>query len=441
MTRTQEMALGKLGIKELNAMQQAAVEHCRNNDSMVLLSPTGTGKTVAFLLPLLERLKPSCEKVQAIVVLPSRELARQVFEVWRAMSTPFHAVAFYGGRPLEQEMASLGGAMPSLVIGTPGRLLDHLIHNSFAVDSCSLLIIDEFDKCLEMGFQDEMQQLVEKLPNARSRFLLSATDAPEIPDFATADVEKLDFRAGGEQPVVRTSFYTITTTPEKRLENLFSLLCSFGGEPAIVFCNFRETVEEVYKYLSKLSVNCVAYHGALEQKQRELSLFRFKCGNSNILVSTDLAARGLDIKDVKHVVHYQRALTAETFTHRNGRTARWDADGAVYLFSFENKPLPEFAPDDLNEYILPKRNVLPPNPEWTILYVGKGRRDKISRGDLAGFFMKKGGLRSDELGTILVFDNYSYVAVKLNRMRAVIKAVEGEKIKGVKTIVQPLRMR
>ena len=441
MTRIQEMALGKLGIKELNAMQQAAVEHCRNNDSMVLLSPTGTGKTVAFLLPLLERLKLSCEKVQAIVVLPSRELARQVFEVWRAMATPFHAVAFCGGRPLEQEMASLGGAMPSLVIGTPGRLLDHLNRNSFAVDSCSLLIIDEFDKCLEMGFQDEMQQLVEKLPYARSRFLLSATDAPEIPDFATADVEKLDFRAGGEQPVVRTSFYTITTTPEKRLENLFSLLCSFGGEPAIVFCNFRETVEEVYKYLSKLSVNCVAYHGALEQKQRELSLFRFKCGNSNILVSTDLAARGLDIKDVKHVVHYQRALTAETFTHRNGRTARWDADGAVYLFSFENKPLPEFAPDDLNEYILPKRNVLPPNPEWTILYVGKGKRDKISRGDLAGFFMKKGGLRSDELGTILVFDNYSYVAVKLNRMRAVIKAVEGEKIKGVKTIVQPLRMR
>ena len=441
MTRIQEMALGKLGIKELNAMQQAAVEHCRNNDSMVLLSPTGTGKTVAFLLPLLERLKLSCEKVQAIVVLPSRELARQVFEVWRAMATPFHAVAFYGGRPLEQEMASLGGAMPSLVIGTPGRLLDHLNRNSFAVDSCSLLIIDEFDKCLEMGFQDEMQQLVEKLPNARSRFLLSATDAPEIPDFATADVEKLDFRAGGEQPVVRTSFYTITTTPEKRLENLFSLLCSFGGEPAIVFCNFRETVEEVYKYLSKLSVNCVAYHGALEQKQRELSLFRFKCGNSNILVSTDLAARGLDIKDVKHVVHYQRALTAETFTHRNGRTARWDADGAVYLFSFENKPLPEFAPDDLNEYILPKRNVLPPNPEWTILYVDKGKRDKISRGDLAGFFMKKGGLRSDELGTILVFDNYAYVAVKLKQMRALLKKVEGEKIKGIKTLVMPARCK
>ena len=208
-----------------------------------------------------------------------------------------------------------------------------------------------------------------------------------------------------------------------------------------MFCNFRETVEEVYKYLTKLSLNCVAYHGALEQKARELALFRFKCGNSNILVCTDLAARGIDINDVKHVVHYQRALSADIFTHRNGRTARWDAAGAVYMLAFENKELPDFVPDGLEEYTLPKHSVLPPLPEWAILYVGKGKRDKLSRGDLAGFFMKKGGLRPDEVGTILVFQDYSYVAVKLKLMRSVLKKVEGEKIKGVKTIIQPLRMR
>lgn len=440
MKRIQNMALEKLGIKELNAMQQAAIEHCRKSDSMVLLSPTGTGKTLAFLLPLLERLKFGNSGVQALVVLPSRELAKQVFEVWRAMATPFHMVALYGGRPLEQEIASLSGAMPSVIVGTPGRLLDHLNRNSFGVDLCSLLVIDEFDKCLEMGFHDEMSKLVEKLPVVRSRFLLSATDAAEIPEFAgAADVEKLDYREVEKAPVGRTSFYTVTTTPEKRLEKLFSLLCSFNGEPAIVFCNFRETVDEVSKFLSKSSLSCVAYQGAMEQKMRELALYRFKSGCSNILVCTDLAARGLDIKDVKHVVHYQRALTVETFTHRNGRTARWEAEGSVYMMAFENKPLPDFVPDGLEEYTLPKRDILPPVPEWTTLYVGKGKRDKLSRGDLAGFFMKKGGLRADELGTIIVFENYSYVAIKLNRMRAVIKAVEGEKIKGVKTIVQPLR--
>lgn len=437
----QRDALCKLNIGELNAMQQTAIEHCRNNESIVLLSPTGTGKTLAFLLPMLERLDVMCNGVQAVIVLPSRELARQVYEVWRAMATPFQMTALYGGRPLEQEVASLGGSSTSVVVGTPGRLLDHLKRGSFAVDKCSLLVIDEFDKCLEMGFQEEMSSLVEKLPAVLSRFLISATDAAEIPQFAGVASESLDFRLAGKQPVARTSYYTVTATPDKRLEKLFSLLCSFNGEPAIVFCNFRESVDEVCSYLTKASLNCVAYNGAMEQKARELALFRFKCGNSNILVSTDLAARGLDIKDVKHVVHYQRALSADIFTHRNGRTARWEAEGSVYMITFENKELPDFVPDDLAEYQLPKRDILPPSPQWAILYVGKGKRDKLSRGDLAGFFMKKGGLASDELGTILVFQDYSYVAVKLNRMRAVLKAVDGEKIKGIKTIVQPLRAR
>ena len=442
LTTFQQDALRKLNIDALNTMQMAALAHCRANSSMVLLSPTGTGKTLAFLLPLLERLDQRRSGVQAVIILPSRELARQVFEVWRAMATPFQMTALYGGRPLEQEVASLGGASTSVIVGTPGRLLDHLNRSSFAVDKCTHLVIDEFDKCLEMGFRDEMSKLIDKLPAVTSRFLLSATDADEIPQFAgTADVEKLDYRGGGEQPAVRTSFYTITTTPDKRLEKLFSLLCSFGGEPAIVFCNFRETVDEVYRYLTKNSLHCVAYNGAMEQKARELALYRFTSGCSNILVSTDLAARGLDIKDVKHVVHYQRALSADIFTHRNGRTARWEADGSVYMIAFENKELPDFVPDGLEEYNLPKRNTLPPAPEWTVLYVGKGKRDKLSRGDLAGFFIKKGGLKPDEVGTILVFQDYSYVAVKMNRMRAVLKAVDGEKIKGVKTLIMPARGR
>lgn len=442
LTTFQQDALRRLNIDALNTMQMAALAHCRANSSMVLLSPTGTGKTLAYLLPLLERLDQRRNGVQAVIILPSRELARQVFEVWRAMATPFQMTALYGGRPLEQEVASLGGASTSVIVGTPGRLLDHLNHSSFAVDKCTHLVIDEFDKCLEMGFRDEMSKLIDKLPAVTSRFLLSATDADEIPQFAgTADVEKLDYRGGGEQPAVRTSFYTITTTPDKRLEKLFSLLCSFGGEPAIVFCNFRETVDEVYRYLTKNSLHCVAYNGAMEQKARELALYRFTSGCSNILVSTDLAARGLDIKDVKHVVHYQRALSADIFTHRNGRTARWEADGSVYMIAFENKELPDFVPDGLEEYNLPKRNTLPPAPEWTVLYVGKGKRDKLSRGDLAGFFIKKGGLKPDEVGTILVFQDYSYVAVKMNRMRAVLKAVDGEKIKGVKTLIMPARGR
>lgn len=440
-TREQGIALDNLKIKVINPMQESAIVHCRGGGSMILLSPTGTGKTLAYLLPLLERIDDcSNRSVQAVIIVPTRELAKQVNEVWRGMKLPYQMVALYGGRPVEQEAAMFAGASPVVVVGTPGRLIDHIKRGTFTVDACSLLVIDEFDKCLEMGFREEMDNLLALLPAVQARYLLSATDAAEIPLFAgTAYGEPLDFRADGAQPLARTSFYSVTTTPDERLQALLGLLCSFNGEPAIVFCNFRESVDEVRVFLAKNGLRCAAYHGAMEQKDRELALYRFTASCTNILVSTDIAARGLDIKDVKHVVHYQRAMSADIFTHRNGRTARWEAEGAVYMFAFEGKSLPDFVPDVLQEYVLPRKAVLPQPAQWAAIYVGKGKRDKISRGDLAGFFMKKGGLRADEVGTIMVFDRYSYVAVKMNRMREVLKTVQGEKIKGIKTIFEPVR--
>lgn len=440
-TREQSAALDNLKIKAINPMQESAIVHCRGGGSMILLSPTGTGKTLAYLLPLLERIDECrARSVQAMVIVPTRELAKQVNEVWRGMKMPHQMVALYGGRPVEQEAAMFAGASPVVVVGTPGRLIDHIKKGTFAVDACSLVVIDEFDKCLEMGFRDEMDSLLALLPAVQARYLLSATDAPEIPLFAgTAYGKPLDFRADGALPLARTSFYCVTTTPDERLQALFRLLCSFNGEPAIVFCNFRESVDEVRAFLAKNGLRCAAYHGAMEQKDRELALYRFTASCTNILVSTDIAARGLDIKDVKHVVHYQRAMSADVFTHRNGRTARWEAEGAVYLITFEGKELPDYVPDVLQEYALPRKVVLPQAAQWAAIYVGKGKRDKISRGDLAGFFMKKGGLRADEVGIIMVFDRYSYVAVKMNRMRDVLKTVQGEKIKGIKTIFEPVR--
>ncbi|MBQ8542319.1 MAG: DEAD/DEAH box helicase [Bacteroidaceae bacterium] len=440
-TKIQSEALVNLKIEDINEMQERAIEHCRAANSMILLSPTGTGKTLAYLLPLLERIE-SCNKknVRAVIIVPTRELAKQVNEVWRGMRLQYQMVALHGGRPVEQEAAMFAGASPVVVVGTPGRLIDHIKKGTFAVDDCSLVVIDEFDKCLEMGFCEEMDNLLSLLSAVEARYLLSATDAKEIPLFAGTNYgEPLDFRKHGMQPLARTSFYSVTTTPDERLQSLFRLLCSFNGEPAIVFCNFRESVDEVRAFLVKNGLRCAAYHGAMEQKDRELALYRFAASCANILVSTDIAARGLDIKDVKHVVHYQRAMSADIFTHRNGRTARWEAEGAVYLITFEGKELPDYVPDVLQEYVLPRKAVLPQPAQWAAIYVGKGKRDKISRGDLAGFFMKKGGLRADEVGTIMVFDRYSYVAVKMNRMRDVLKTVQGEKIKGIKTIFEPVR--
>lgn len=440
LTGGQEKALAHLKIKEVNEMQRASVLHCREQENMVLLSPTGSGKTLAYMLPLIERVDPELKFVQAIIIVPTRELAKQAFEVWRSMKLPAQMVALHGGRPVEQEAAMFSGASPAVVVGTPGRLIDHLERETFAAGACSLVVIDEFDKCLEMGFREEMERLLSMLPAVESRFLLSATDADEIPQFAGSEYGKaLDFRTADGSPVARTKFYKLTTTPDDRLQHLLSLLCSFAGEPAIVFCNFRETVDEVRAFLVKNGLRPAAYHGAMEQKDRELALYRFTSSCVNVLVSTDLAARGLDIKDMKHVVHFQRAATADVFTHRNGRTARWEADGAVYMLTYEGKELPPYAPADAAEFALPAKVVLPPAPQWAALYVGKGKRDKISRGDIAGFLMKKGGLRAEEVGSIMVFDRYAYVVVKMNKMRAVIKQLAGEKIKGLKTIIEPVR--
>lgn len=432
--------LSSLKIEELNAMQKCAVEHCRGNKNMVLLSPTGTGKTLAYLLPLFERMETLNSGIQAVVVVPTRELARQVASVWHSMHTEFAVTALYGGRPVAEEAALLANTSASLVVGTPGRLIDHLKQGNLLADACRLMVIDEFDKCLEMGFHDEMQRLIELLPGVDSRYLLSATDCDEIPQFAGADgVQRLDFRSPAEEPAARVEFYKLTTTPEERLQTLFNLLCAIKGEPAIVFCNFRETVDEVRSYLAKNRLTVAAYHGALEQKERELALYRFSSGCSNILVSTDLAARGLDIKDVRHVIHFQRPMTAEIFTHRNGRTARWDAEGAVYLLSYHSHSLPDFVPADIREYSLRGKYPLPGAPSWIPLYIGKGKRDKISRGDLAGFFIKKGGLSPENVGSIIVFDRYAYVAVQYRGISELLRKLSGEKIKGVKTIIEVVR--
>lgn len=440
LTVSQCDALKNVGIVALNDMQQSAIGHCRKERNMVLLSPTGTGKTLAYLLPLLERLESEREGLQAIVVLPSRELVRQVYEVWRSMSSSFRMIALYGGRPVSDDISQINGVKPSVAVGTPGRLLDHLAHGSLSVEKCDLLVIDEFDKCLEMGFHDEMKKLLSLLPSVQSRWLLSATDAAEIPDFAGADVStRLDFRTEDVSPVSRTSYYKLSVTPDNRLEILFKFLCGLRGEPAIVFCNFRETVEEVRSFLAKNRMPVSAYHGSLEQRERELALYRFTSGCVNVLVCTDLAARGLDIKDVGHVVHFQRPMTVDVFTHRNGRTARWDADGAVYMLAYPEHPMPEFLPQQIIEYRISEKNVQPELPQWMAIYIGKGKRDKLSRGDIAGFFMKKGGLKPNEIGLISLFDRYSYVAVSRSKARAVLALLNGEKIKGMKTVFEPLR--
>ena len=338
----QSVALAKLAIDTLTPMQEAALSASREVHDVILLSPTGTGKTLAFLLPLIEHLKSGVEGVQAIVIVPSRELALQIDSVLKAMALPWKGMSVYGGRAAMDEHRSMKGIKPSVIIGTPGRLNDHLEKGNIDARTITTLVIDEFDKCLELGFQGEMQQVIEQLPAVRRRYLTSATDMDEVPTFTgVRHPMKLNY-LDVDMAEDRVSTYVVHSESKDKLHTLYKLLCSFTGGQSIVFCNHRESVDRVAAYLREQKIFFEAYHGGMEQEVRERALYKFRCGSSNVLVSTDLAARGLDIPEVQHIIHYHLPGSEEAYIHRTGRTARWDADGCSYLILHSEERVPEY---------------------------------------------------------------------------------------------------
>lgn len=427
--------LSKLGIDSLNAMQQETMQAFRKSDNVVLLSPTGSGKTLAYLLPLIESLKAEQPAVQALVIVPSRELAMQTVEVVKQGGADIRALALYGGRPAMEEHRTLNGVRPQLLVGTPGRLLDHLTKGNFSADSIHTLVIDEFDKCLELGFRDEMSQIFAHLPGVRKRFLLSATDNEEITRFLPEYV-RLDYLDSTEAAERIEQLYV--SSPQKdKLETLADLLLSVGNQTSIVFVGFRESVERVAKFLRERGFVASSLHGGLEQRQRERELFRFVAGSTNILVSTDLAARGLDIQALDNVIHYHLPLNEQAFIHRNGRTARWDREGRSFIILGPEETLPPYVVAD--KFSVSHSTRLPQQPLWSSIYIGKGKKDKISKGDIAGFFMKVGGLDKDDVGRIDVRDYHSFVAINRKRTSETLIRLRGQKIKGIKTIFELMK--
>ena len=437
--------LKKLRISELNEMQQHAAEAilCSDGD-VVLLSPTGTGKTLAYLLPLIQQLDATSDNVQALVVVPGRELALQSDTVLRDMGSGIRSASCYGGRATMDEHRKLKEVNPQIIFGTPGRLNDHLDKENINRYHIRWLVIDEFDKCLAMGFHQEMQKLIKSLPALQRRILLSATNAEQIPQFVNMAKKGtlVDFLPEEEQTSERVTLYEVKSLQKDKLETLRNLLLGFGNESSIVFLNYRDSVERVNNYLTEQGFVTSFFHGGLEQKQREAALYRFSNGSANVLVATDLASRGLDIPDIQNIIHYHMPESEEGYVHRVGRTARWDKQGRAFFITGPEEHIPDYVEGNIEEYSLPS---LPREgqgvslPRMATLYIGKGKKDKVSKGDIVGFLCKKGGLLADEIGRIDVNDRYTYVAVKREKLQQVIRQTQGEKIKGIKTIIEPVR--
>ena len=433
-------AFQKLGIEALNDMQTATAEAMQAaKGDVVVLSPTGTGKTLAYLLPLAQMINSDNDSVQAVVIVPGRELALQSQQVLADVGG-VRGMACYGGRTAMDEHRALRQLRPQVVFATPGRLNDHLAKGNISAQDVKWLVIDEFDKCLDMGFENEMRTALAALTQVERRILLSATDSPRIPLFVESEkMERINFIGDADKVKARIAVYEVKSETKDKLATLHQLLLAFHGESTIVFLNHRESVERANAFLLEQGFVTSIFHGGLEQSDREAALYRFANGSANVLVCTDLASRGLDIDDVRHIVHYHLPETADAYTHRIGRTARWDKRGNGYFILSANENVPEYVDSEVQPFALPDAEGQPKMPRMATLYIGKGKKDKISKGDILGFLCKKGHLNSDDIGRIDVKERYAYVAVARNKVKRLLADVAGEKIKGVKTIVEEVK--
>ena len=418
----------------MNQMQKSAYKTSENENDLLLLSPTGSGKTLAFLFPVLRNLKKENSGIQAMILVPSRELALQIEQVFKSMGTDFKVSVCYGGHDKKIEVNNLIES-PALLIGTPGRIAYHLKNDNFDATTIKTLVLDEFDKSLEFGFHDDMSLIISEMPLLSQRILTSATAMTEIPAFTGLNNEAtVDFLKVLE---IKPDFQLrkVITTSEGKLETLFQLLCKIGNKRTLIFCNHRDAVDRISDLLKEKGISRETFHGGMEQDERERALLKFKNDSSRILITTDLASRGLDIPEVESIVHYQLPPKEDAFIHRNGRTARMNAKGFVFLIMTEDENFP-FIKKNTPEEKLTQDYKMPSRTPYLTIYISAGKKDKVNKVDIVGFLIKKGELEKDDIGLIEVKDTTSYVAVNRQKVVALLKKLENQRLKNKKLKIE-----
>jgi len=422
--------LSRLRIEELNQLQSEALETAGQDGDFILLADTGSGKTLAFLLPVLASIDGDASGTQALIIVPSRELALQIEQVFKTMGTGLKITCCYGGHLRETEENNLIEA-PALIVGTPGRLADHIRRSNIHTRTIKTLVLDEFDKSLELGFQDEMSFIIGSLPSLNRRILTSATAATEIPEFVgLRSARTLDFLTG--EKTERLTLQQVLSPDKDKLETLFRLICRLGARSTVIFCNHRESVERVSAWLKEKGILNVFYHGALEQPERDSALAKFRNGSSNFLVTTDLAARGLDVPNIRYIIHYHLPATEDVYTHRNGRTARMDASGTAIFILSPEESLPAYLPEQPEKIDLPATATIPDKPKWTTLFISAGKKDKVNKIDVVGFFTNRGQLKKEDIGLIEVKDFFCFVAIRKSSVPHTLQLIKDQRLKNKK---------
>lgn len=401
---------------------------------------TGSGKTAAFGLGLLQKLDTTSFKVQSIVLCPTRELADQVSNEIRRLARTVHNIkvlTLCGGTPFGPQIGSLAHGV-HIVVGTPGRIEEHLRKGTLKLDNINTLVLDEADRMLDMGFQDTINEIIEKIPSNRQTLLFSATYPDEIASIADRVMQNptaVEAPSVEEESTIKQYFH-LTNTDDERMTALRLLLVKHKPNSALVFCNTKIDTQDVADELAYYKFYAISIHGDLDQRERDQALIRFSNGSVSVLVATDVAARGLDIDDLDMVINFNVAHDPEVHTHRIGRTGRAGKHGiACTLFS--EREVHKLAALDVDlegcTDPLPSDDYLDKpikRPIMTTLKIDGGKKQKLRPGDIVGGLTGKDGIPGDKIGKINVVSNWSYVAVSSELVKTALKKIQNDKLKG-----------
>lgn len=442
--------IASLGYTEMTPIQAQALPVVLKGEDLLAQAKTGSGKTAAFGIGLLHNLDVKSYKTQALVLCPTRELADQVSKEIRLLARAIpntKILTLCGGNPLAPQLASLEHS-PHIVVGTPGRILKHLIDKrSLNLDDLKTLVLDEADRMLDMGFYDDIMQIINTTPSKRQTLLFSATYPEQIKEISEAiqsDPHDIRLQASNDNKKIKQVFYEIEKG--ERTQTLISILHHYRPESTVVFCNRKTQAKELAEALWQEGFHALALHGDLEQKERDQVLAQFSNKSSSILIATDVASRGLDIKDLQAVVNFELSPDPEIHVHRIGRTGRAGKEGLAFslFMASEAHKVNRIEEYQNTTFTVEKTSALKMrenfrlSPPMVTLSINAGRKDKIRAGDILGALTSKTDLPGKQIGKIDIFSNVSYVAVERPIAKQALKILNEGKIKGRKYKVRKL---
>jgi ATP-independent RNA helicase DbpA len=448
----------ELGFEKMTEIQAKSIPLLLAGKDIVGQSKTGSGKTAAFTLPILEKLDLEMRDIQALILCPTRELCTQVAREARKLGRKhpgLQVLILSGGQPMGPQVSALRRGV-HVVVGTPGRVLDHLKRRTLDLHHVSTLVLDEADRMLDMGFEEQMEEILSATPKKRQTVFFSATFPKSIETMSRTyqrDAIRVTIEdASSAAPQIRHQFYETPT--DAKLEALLWLLRQQQPESAIVFCNFKASVVELTDALSHSGVSVACLHGDLEQSERDRVMAKFRNRSTRMLVATDVAARGIDIADLDLVFNFEIPHKAETYVHRAGRTGRAGKRGLAISIGTEKETSRIRAAEELlgiqierKQLAAPeqlkaeaRKKILETDAQMDTLFISGGRKDKVRPGDILGALTgEAGGLKASDIGKIEIHDRFSYVAISRRVSQHAFEKLKEGKIKGRRFRVERVR--